>query len=269
MEKSEISRLISSFNAIKDFFDTTKQYMPQIAKLVFFIEEIIPLLETIHLDLHQTTTLMPSATEKLGKVTAATEIAATEVMNIVDNVIIRLTNMSDSLEQLESKSEEGIDAAFLKEKTSEVKNEIDKSQNDLFSIMNALQFQDITTQQINSIISTIDVVNGKISDLLKGFDDDGKVIGSIKREVAFDSNAEFDFDRSAKSQRVADDYLKMKKKDVIVDAGNTSGSDVSPDADKEMTEESSELYDKEIIFDEDGQPDISSIKNQLNSQDKK
>ena len=43
MQNAEVSRLINSFNAIKDYFDTTKKYMPQIAKLVVFIEEIIPL----------------------------------------------------------------------------------------------------------------------------------------------------------------------------------------------------------------------------------
>ena len=64
---------------------------------------------------------MPTATEKLCKVTDATEIATTEVMNIVDNVINRLTNMSNSLDELKSKSEDGIDVAFLKGKTSELK----------------------------------------------------------------------------------------------------------------------------------------------------
>ena len=267
MEKAEISKLVNSFTEIKNYFNTTQRYMPQIAKLVFFIEEIIPLLETIHTNLHHTTLLMPSATEKLGKVTDATEIATTEVMNIVDSVINRHTNMSNSLEELESKSEESVDVAFLKGKTSELKKEIDGSQDDLFSIINALQFQDITTQQVNSIILTIDTVNEKLSELLKGFGDERMKVGSIEREVAFDPNAEFDFDRSAESQRLADEYMKMK--DVIVDAEDTSGLDVSPYVDKEKTEESSELDGQEIIFGKDGQPDISSIKNQLNSKDKK
>ena len=42
MEKAEISRLINSFNAIKGYFDTTKKYMPQIAKLVFLRDHYFP-----------------------------------------------------------------------------------------------------------------------------------------------------------------------------------------------------------------------------------
>src|SRR3989339_801890 len=101
MEKAEVLRLINSFNAIKGYFDTTKKYMPQIAKLVIFIEEVIPLLNTIHSQLHQSTDLIPTATEKLDKVTSATEMAATEVMDIVDNVISRLNKMSESLDYIE------------------------------------------------------------------------------------------------------------------------------------------------------------------------
>ena len=64
MEKAEISKLINSFNAIKGYFDTTKRYMPQIAKLVYFIEEIVPLLNTIQDNLHQSSSLMPSAAKR-------------------------------------------------------------------------------------------------------------------------------------------------------------------------------------------------------------
>ena len=70
--------------------------------------------------------------------------------------------------------------------------------------MNTLQFQDITTQQINSIVSTIDTVNQKISELFKGFETEGIKDRKIDRSVTFDPNAEFDFDHSAESQHLAD-----------------------------------------------------------------
>ncbi|MHB9030965.1 MAG: protein phosphatase CheZ, partial [Candidatus Latescibacterota bacterium] len=209
MEKAEITRLINSFRAIKGYFDTTKKYMPQIAKLVFFIEEIIPLLQTIHSSLHQSTELIPSATEKLDKVTSATEMATTEVMDIVDNVISRLNSMSSNLDSIEKNAGNPDAAVPLNAKIAEIRSQINGSQDDLFSLMNALQFQDITTQQINSIGSVIESVYGKLSELLHGFDDDGRALGMVKTGT-FDPNAEYDFDRSAETQRIVDEILRLR-----------------------------------------------------------
>jgi chemotaxis regulatin CheY-phosphate phosphatase CheZ len=247
MEKAEVSRLINSFSAIKGYFDTTKKYMPQITKLVEFIEDVVPLLNLIHTDLHQSTNLIPTATEKLGKVTSATEMAATEVMDIVDNVIQKLNSMGQSLEDIEKICESSALSTQIKEKTDEVRAGIDGSQEDLFSIMNALQFQDITTQQINSISDTITNVQIRLGDLLKGFEDDGITIKELKK-VSFDPNAEFDFDSSAKSQKVADEILKNHKKSSF---------------DEQVSEK-----DK-IALGSDGQPDITAIMNEMkNDSDK-
>ncbi len=245
MEKAEISRLINSFNAIKGYFDTTQRYMPQIARLVVFIEEVIPLFNTIQDNLNQSSSLIPKASENLGKVTSATEMAATEVMDIVDNVIERLNKMSENIDSIdENLPAEAADT--VKEKTALIREEIDGSQDDLFSIMNALQFQDITTQQINGINETIENVHIKITELLNGFHEDGIPIADVKK-AAFDPNAEFDFNRSAESQKIADDFIKKGVEE------------------KESEEDTDDAEDQEILMDDDGQPDISAIMNQLKS----
>jgi len=216
MEKSEIPRLINSFNAIKAYFDTTKRYMPQIAKLVFFIEELVPLLNVIYDGLHQSADIIPTATEKLDKVTSATELAATEIMDIVDNVISRLNSMSNSVDEVNKILEKSSDAKTIKQKTAAIQSEIDNSREDLFLIMNALQFQDITTQQIKTIVSTIDTVHKRLGGLLEGFEDNGKEF-SFDCAATFDPNAEFDFSRSAKSQLMADNYIKMGKQGIDIE----------------------------------------------------
>jgi len=272
MQKSEISRLINSFNAIKAYFDTTKQYMPQIAKLVYFIEEIVPLLNIIHDDLHQSADMIPTATEKLDKVTSATEIAATEVMDIVDNVINRLNTMSISVDEVNKILEKSFDAKTIKQKTTTIQSEIDNSQEDLFLIMNALQFQDITTQQINTIASTIDTVHKRLEELLKGFED-GVKESSFDRTAAFDPNAEFDFSRSAKSQLVADNYIKIGTQGIDIEKKIAElESSSSHKADNKEGKNEEKLSNVEInddnLFSENGQPDISSIINQLNYEER-
>ena len=56
--------------------------------------------------------MIPSTTEKFDKVTITTELAATEVMNIVDNFINRLEIMSSCLNKLEEKSEKILISIF-------------------------------------------------------------------------------------------------------------------------------------------------------------
>jgi len=243
MENGDVSRLINSFNAIKGYFDTTSKYMPQIAKLVVFIEEIIPLLNTIRADIHQSTDLIPKAAEKLGKVTSATEMATTEVMDIVDAVIERLNRMTASIGTIEGLLSEEIKQS-VSEHTESIKTEITGSQDDLFSIMNALQFQDITTQQIDAIGETIDTVQTKLNDLLRGFQEEAIVPRTV-RKVAFDPNAEFNFERSAASQELADQLLHSNYEQRSERTEKTSGDDV-------------------IRIGPDGQPDIESIMNEMN-----
>ncbi len=275
MEKAEITRLVDGLTSIQSHFDTMKIYMPQIAKLVFFISEIVPLLNIIHDNLHQTNSLMPAAAEKLGKVTDATELAATEVMDIVDNVIKRLNAMTASVDAIEAA---GDNTGEVMENAGIIRREIDGSQDDLFSILNALQFQDITTQQINGIMSTIDTVNVKINELLKGFDEDG--LGAEKlRNVAFDPNAEFDFNRSRESQVMADTIIREGAGHQTVEPAGGETTDRLADGDKQdetapervagtgpdSSGESAGKIADEIVFGEDGQPDISSILGQINS----
>lgn len=247
MEKAEISRMINSFNAIKGYFDSTRKYMPQIAKLVTFIEDIVPLLNNIHSDLHQSSSLIPKASEKLEKVTSATELATTEVMDIVDAVIARLGRMTESLDSIEETV-----ADDKREAVTAIRTEIEGSQDDLFSIMNALQFQDITTQQINAIGQDIDTVHIKLNDLLKGFQEDGITLSKVK-EVAFDPNAEFDFSRAADSQKVADELLK-----------NDVNDDAAPDSDGQVNASSGS---DSMVMGPDGQPDISAMMKKMHPED--
>jgi len=130
MEIVIISRLLKSFIAIEDFFVTTKRYMLHIIKMVFFIEEVVPLLHTIHANLHQTL-------------------------------------MNKRRCKIDSNLLSGDNAVNIKKRGLMIRTEIDSGQEDQFSIMNTLQFYDITTQMINSVASTTDNVKFKAFELLE------------------------------------------------------------------------------------------------------
>ena len=135
--------------------------------------------------------------------------------------------------------------------------------------MNALQFQDITTQQINSIVTTIDSAQEILGELLKGFANDGIKL-RVTKQAVFDPNAEFDFVHSAVSQRLADDFIEKTKKGIEIDESVTTNSEStsSPTDNEEKPEYSSGSdCEEKLIFRDDVQPDINSILTQLNSKD--
>ncbi len=250
MEKAEIAELINNIHAVQEYFESTKKYMPLVSKLMIFIEDIIPLFDGIYADLHQSNNLIPNASEKLDKVTSATEMAATEVMDIVDNVVARLKKIDGCLDHLEETAPKASHDS-IKRTTTEIRAEIDHSQDDLFSIMNTLQFQDITTQQINAIGETINTVHLKLAELLNCFTKDEVTLLARRKQVSYDADAEYNHDKSAQSQKIADELLKQKE---IIGTGEKNVYASSSD-------------DHEIILGEDGQPDIKAIMNQLQSEE--
>jgi uncharacterized phage infection (PIP) family protein YhgE len=91
---------------------------------------------------------------KLQEVTSATETAATDMLDGLD----RALGMVDELDT-ESESNPG--------RAAEVRGDL---RNELFSLMNCLQFQDITTQQINYASSVLVDMEHRLAELAKLFD---------------------------------------------------------------------------------------------------
>ena len=116
---------------------------------------------------------------KLREVTSATETAATDIMNGIDRSIA----MVDELDQLGAGNEPTTRAA-------EVRGVM---RDELFGLMNHLQFQDITTQQLAYASSVILEMEDRLTMLMKYFNPSqiGPEIVASARPLglAFDPNA--------------------------------------------------------------------------------
>lgn len=99
--------------------------------------------------LHQTN-------DKLREVSSATEVAATDMLDGLD----RSLAMIDELEDADGS---GTDRA------SELRNNL---RNELFSLMNCLQFQDITSQQLNYASSVLVDMEQRLTEIVRIFDPD-------------------------------------------------------------------------------------------------
>jgi chemotaxis regulatin CheY-phosphate phosphatase CheZ len=91
---------------------------------------------------------------KLQEVTSATEMAATDMLDGLDRAL-------GMVDELDAGSESD------PERAAEVRGDL---RNELFSLMNCLQFQDITTQQINYASSVLVDMEHRLADLAKLFD---------------------------------------------------------------------------------------------------
>ncbi len=120
--------------------------------------------------------------EKLREVTSATEDAAINIMDACD----RATQLVDELD--------GIDATPVpdREKAGQVRGTL---RDELFLMMGALQFQDITSQQLNHASAVLVEMEQRLMDVAKLFDTNASIDpasfggGSSIDTSTFDPNA--------------------------------------------------------------------------------
>lgn len=94
--------------------------------------------------------------QKLREVTSATEVAATDIMDGVDRALA----MVDEMDAVE-------DAPGAGERGPELRQAL---RDELFGMMGSLQFQDITTQQINYACSVLVEMERKLNQIAHVFD---------------------------------------------------------------------------------------------------
>ena len=128
-------------------------------------------LETATVEKLQTTS------EKLKEVTTATEVAATDILDALD----RAQNLVDDLD--------AADAAGDKDKGQNVR---DLLREEIFGMMGALQFQDITTQQLSYASSVLTDMENRLLQIAKLFDP-----AAVMVRAAMDAPDPQTFDKNA------------------------------------------------------------------------
>jgi len=119
---------------------------------------------------------VPRATQQLDKISEQTEAAAHQMLDRIDNITERETAIVSELTELKeamaSVADEKINQRFdsLIEKAN-------ANCDDAFMIMDALQFQDITSQQMNHAASLLEDIENKLNQIVG-------VMGGAAEELA-------------------------------------------------------------------------------------
>ncbi len=179
------------------------QIIPFLEEMVSFVRDIKPALESINIAIADNLKKMPNATQKLTQVTAATENATTEIMNVIDTFFEKLDHaqkilvgftdirkserdyfinlfekikpaLSDNTELLVD-IEEGLVRANqiyndeVQTKYDELLGYIDAINMDSTNIMMSLQVQDITSQQIAAVNHLLGTIQNTLGTILQRF----------------------------------------------------------------------------------------------------
>jgi chemotaxis regulatin CheY-phosphate phosphatase CheZ len=245
MKPEELQRLMQKVEELRTLMVLSQRTLPFLEDVFVFVREIVPLLDVLKTSVESTSEKLPKASRQLDKVTSATEIASTEILNIVERMMgtvdrlrsdvkkrnaaeaatrVLLADMEAQLRMLhvngtrlpELTNLEKVHAALVAQMPDLMSQEsgntvLDGLMTDCTNIMIALQVQDITAQQIAAVNTLMQSVDEGLNRLMRNFSDtgeahDGKAYKHHHLDIVFDVSAEYD--GGGERQRLADKIVE-------------------------------------------------------------
>lgn len=218
MSSENMSQLFAKLNDLKKVFTYGEKLIPVIQSLGEFMKETVPLLENINRSIAESTSKIPKASNQIQNVTSATELATTEILDLVDVLNADLESIEkcvvDCLEKEKDKedflnslipklnvsdSKIFVDEFLIKNRSSlnlnAVKDRIKKMKDDTNSITLSLQVQDITSQQLATVNHLIESVQDRLASLIDDFDNtklnENENNLNLPEGASFDPNARY------------------------------------------------------------------------------
>ncbi|HID11265.1 MAG TPA: hypothetical protein EYP17_08205 [Candidatus Latescibacteria bacterium] len=176
-----------------------QESFPKLRHIVEFAEQVVPTIYRMIRIWPEKVGSIPKATSNLKQVTEATEMATTEIMDVVDGVTIKIEKLKGRLQdQLQAPPGNG------NETIEEVMEGLEDINDSLFQILNALQFQDITTQQIEATKAILAELHDDIQALFEGFLGVRVDTHVEYRPGTFDEKARYDQEEAKRRQEAID-----------------------------------------------------------------
>ena len=165
----------------------------EVVALASSITEVVNKFRLLQNPLAESRETVPKATEQLDKISEQTEAATHQMLDKVEGISQREEDVIEGLKSIKVKVADG----NLDDVTPVIDTLIEKAQtncDDAFVIMDALQFQDITAQQMNHAASLLESLETRLKSIVAVIQGSNDVIESepsVHKERAFDPNAEF------------------------------------------------------------------------------
>ncbi len=203
MLEKDINVLLSKAEELKALFVLGQRVVPFLEEIFIFIREISPILDGINTAIEENMRKMPRASEQLSRVTEATELATTEIMDILDGFKYKCDVISGNLQHLNN-----TDSDENKQLVGNSETLLDSLRSDAGQIMLALQVQDITSQQLAAVKHLLMTVQSRLGSILNHFD--AANFSSVFKESADD--------RTAQEQSSGEDNVTAMHRTIAFDA---------------------------------------------------
>ncbi len=192
--------LLSKIHELKALFIFGQRVIPFLEDLFQFVQEVIPILEEMNTSIRESTSQIPHASSKLSDVTRATELATTEILDIIDFLLMELGGVRAEYRQMKEELGKMIQlddsmARLIKKEISDshpelmdklkwmyrekrslgtrlnkrvdgLERSLEKIHQNANNIMISLQVQDITAQQIAAVTHMIHSMENRLTTLL-------------------------------------------------------------------------------------------------------
>jgi chemotaxis regulatin CheY-phosphate phosphatase CheZ len=176
-------------NTTPDKNQFTDKLRKELGNLTASIGEIMQNMKMMQNPIMESRDKLPKANEQLEKISAQTEKATHTMLDMVEQILEHQEKIAEFTDDI---------IGFMKKSRSKEKNiHLDHlvrikemssiSQNNAFLIMDALQFQDITSQQMRHASTLLEDIENRLHHLLAAFE--GKEVSDIKRQQSLGERA--------------------------------------------------------------------------------
>ncbi len=154
---------------------------------------------------------VPQATHQLDKISQQTEAAAHRMLDMIEQITQREEQLIAGLGTISQMAAAG-NVSGISVLAQDLGGQANTTLNDAFTIMNALQFQDITSQQMDHAAALLEDIEAKLHNILQiiGGEEFKSNLVPVRKERAFDPHA--DMDGSQTKQADIDSLFQRAKK---------------------------------------------------------
>jgi len=185
----------------------------EISSLATSINDIVSKFKGLHNPLEESSERVPQATQQLDKISRETEAATHQMLDRIEGITQREEEVMKGLQDLKQQIADGrlADADRLIDSLLE---KSDTTCNDAFTIMESLQFQDITTQQVNHAASLLEDIETRLHGILAVLDGSEECVDAgsddtDRRPRVFDPHADLSDKRTVQAD--IDSLFAQKK----------------------------------------------------------
>jgi chemotaxis regulatin CheY-phosphate phosphatase CheZ len=154
---------------------------------------------------------VPQATNQLDKISEQTEAAAHRMLDMIEQITQREQEVIDGLGAAKTVAAESKNDKLVG-LIADIEEKANTNLNDAYTIMDALQFQDITSQQMNHAAALLEEIENKLRHILGVVGADGVTAQqTTAKKRAYDPHADL-FDRKTEQTDIDNIFSKGKAK---------------------------------------------------------